>query len=232
MNKNLKIKLTRLWKNWGTPILLTVIILTPIRSSLADWNDVPTGSMKPTILEGDRVFVNKLAYDLKVPLTTWHLVRWSNPKRGDIVVCYSPADNIRLIKRVVAVPGDTISMKNSQLFINGKSAKYGTLDSEVVNHIPTDEQSSHQFAEEKVDGDSHAVMFTPMHPSSRNFESIHIPEGKYFVMGDNRDNSFDSRSFGFVDRQQIIGRGSAVVFSRDFNNHHLPRRNRWFHKLR
>ena len=80
----------RFWYSWGKDILWVLLILVPIRSSIADWNDVPTGSMKPTILEGDRIFVNKLAYDLKVPLTQWHLARWGDPARGDIVVCFSP----------------------------------------------------------------------------------------------------------------------------------------------
>src|SRR5438309_7982300 len=100
----------RLW-HAIRPIVILVIILFAIRSSLADWNDVPTGSMIPTILEGDRIFVNKLAYDLKVPFTTWHIAQWSNPKRGDIVVFYSPADGQRLVKRCVAVPGDVLELK-------------------------------------------------------------------------------------------------------------------------
>ena len=82
----------RWWRQEIRPLLILALVMFSIRSSLADWNDVPTGSMKPTILEGDRVFVNKLAYDLKVPFTTWHLAQWSNPQRGDIVVFYSPKD--------------------------------------------------------------------------------------------------------------------------------------------
>ena len=86
---------------------------------MADWNDVPTGSMKPTILEGDRVFVNKLAYDLKVPFTTWHITEWSNPHCGDIVVFFSPKDGKRLVKRVIGLPGDTVELQNERLVING-----------------------------------------------------------------------------------------------------------------
>jgi len=80
----------RWWRQEIRPLLILALVLFSIRSSLADWNNVPTGSMKPTILEGDRVFVNKLAYDLKVPFTTWHIAQWSNPQRGDIVVFFSP----------------------------------------------------------------------------------------------------------------------------------------------
>src|SRR5580698_7937156 len=88
----------KLWRE-SKSMLVTIVILLAVRSAIADWNDVPTGSMNPTIVQGDRVFVNKLAYDLKVPFTTWHLVQWSNPKRGDIVVFFSPADEQRLVKR-------------------------------------------------------------------------------------------------------------------------------------
>src|SRR3954471_3455734 len=90
------------------PIVIMLFVLLAARSSLADWNDVPTGSMNPTILEGDRVFVNKLAYDLKVPFTTWHLAEWGMPQRGDVVVFYAPTDGTRMVKRVIGLPGDTI----------------------------------------------------------------------------------------------------------------------------
>src|SRR3982074_1519688 len=95
--------------------LLIALVLFSIRSSFADWNDVPSGSMKPTILEGDRVYVNKLAYDLKVPFTTIHLLTWAHPGRGDIVVFYSPYDGQRLVKRVIGLPGDTIELRNNNL---------------------------------------------------------------------------------------------------------------------
>ena len=96
-------RLRQYWRQEIRPLLILVVVLCSIRSSLADWNDVPSGSMNPTIIEGDRIYVNKLAYDLKVPFTTWHLATWSNPQRGDIVVFYSPHDGIRLVKRVVGL---------------------------------------------------------------------------------------------------------------------------------
>src|SRR5208283_2899694 len=108
----------KVWRE-NKSLLITIIILTAVRSAIADWNDVPSGSMNPTIVQGDRVFVNKLAYDLKVPFTTWHLAQWSNPKRGDIVVFFSPADGQRLVKRVIGLPGDRIEQANDRLLING-----------------------------------------------------------------------------------------------------------------
>ena len=82
-----------LWREYKS-LLITLTILMAVRSAIADWNDVPTGSMNPTIVQGDRVFVNKLAYDLKAPFTTWHLAQWDNPRRGDVVVFFSPADAV------------------------------------------------------------------------------------------------------------------------------------------
>ena len=100
---------SRWWKREIRPLLILALIMFSIRSSLADWNVVPSGSMQPTILVGDRVLVNKLAYDLKVPFTTWHIAEWSNPQRGDIVVFFSPKDGTRMVKRVIGLPGDTLS---------------------------------------------------------------------------------------------------------------------------
>jgi signal peptidase I len=91
-------------------------------SAIADWNDVPTGSMNPTILAGDRIFVNKLAYDLRISFTTWRLAHWDNPRRGEIVVFFSPVDGTRLVKRVIGVPGDVIAMNGNRLYINASLA--------------------------------------------------------------------------------------------------------------
>src|SRR5205809_7137832 len=104
--------------------ILMLLGISSLRSALADWNDVPTGSMKPTIEEGDRVVVNKLAYDLKIPFTTIEIAKWSDPKRGDIVVLFSPLDGTRLVKRVIAVPGDKIELRENQLYVNGQLQKW------------------------------------------------------------------------------------------------------------
>src|SRR6266705_2431156 len=126
MNANtLRSRVRKWWRQEIRPLLILALVLFSIRSSLADWSDVPTGSMKPTILEGDRVYVNKLAYDLKVPFTTWHIVEWSNPQRGDIVVFYSPYDGQRLVKRVIGLPGDHLELRNEGLILNGQPIVYG-----------------------------------------------------------------------------------------------------------
>src|SRR5262245_15620755 len=108
-------RLSQFWKGWMKPVFVVLIITSAFRSAIADWNDVPTGSMKPTILEGDRIFVNKLAYDLKVPFTTTRLAQWDDPHRGDIVVLFSPGDGKRLVKRIVGLPGDQVELRDGKL---------------------------------------------------------------------------------------------------------------------
>ncbi|MEI9863757.1 MAG: signal peptidase I [Limisphaerales bacterium] len=195
------------WREDIRPLLIFAVVMFSLRSSLADWNKVPTGSMKPTILEGDRVWVNKLAYDLKVPFTTWHIAEWSHPQRGEVVVFFSPKDGTRLVKRVIGLPGDTVEMRNEQLFINGQPVEYSTLEPEIPGQLSSNEQSQGVFATEKLPEHSHAVMAIKGVQAMRTFGPVQVADGHYFMMGDNRDNSFDSRYFGTVDRGQICGPG-------------------------
>ena len=105
---NLRQVILRCWREWWLSICLILFLAVPIKSSLADLNWVPTGSMNPPILEGVFVLVNKAAYDLRVPLTLQRLAKWADPERGDIVICFSPDDGTRLIKRVIGLPGDIL----------------------------------------------------------------------------------------------------------------------------
>jgi len=147
--------------------VLMILIVSSLRSALADWNDVPTGSMKPTIQEGDRVVVNKLAYDLKVPFTTMSIFKWGDPVRGDIVVLFSPVDGTRLVKRVVAVPGDQVEMRENQLYINGNLAK----QSPIATTELADYGRAYVFAE-NLAGHQHQMMVTPDIPAVRSFGPI------------------------------------------------------------
>jgi signal peptidase I len=225
-------RVRRWWRKEIRPLLVLLLIGFSIRSSLADWNDVPTGSMKPTILEGDRIWVNKLAYDLKVPFTTWHIAQWGNPQRGDIVVFYSPYDGKRLVKRVVGLPGDTIELRDNSLIINGQPVEYRPIGEQLLRGLATTDRAGRVFATEQLPGQSHAVEGEPTLPTMRSFGPLHVPEGRYFMMGDNRDDSFDSRYWGTVARDQIVGRATAVVLSLDHQNHWLPRWQRFFTSLR
>jgi signal peptidase I len=220
------------WREEIRPLLILAVVLFSLRSSLADWNDVPTGSMRPTILEGDRVFVNKLAYDLKVPFTKLHIAEWGNPQRGDIVVFFSPYDGKRLVKRVVGLPGDTIELHNSTLVINGSAVQYLPLEEEMIRDLAPAERAGRVFASEQLPGQTHAVTGNPAVPAMRSFAPLRVPDGQYFMMGDNRDDSFDSRYWGPVDRKQIVGRATAVVMSLDKENYWLPRWQRFLTSLR
>ena len=224
-------RMARIWRDWIRSIALVVLVVTSFRSAVADWNDVPSGSMKPSILIGDRIFVNKLAYDLKVPYTTWRLARWGSPQRGDIVVLYSPADGKRLVKRVVALGGDTIAMRSGRLILNGELLDYEPLDLELAESPPPSLEGR-LLAEEDLGSGGHAVMLTPAVPAQRDFAPVRVPERHLFVMGDNRDESLDSRFFGCVDRSQVVGRAVAVAASVDPDHHFRPRWKRFFTKLR
>jgi signal peptidase I len=223
--------ITRAWREWIRSALVIVVAVTAFRSAVADWNDVPTGSMKPTILEGDRIVVNKLAYDLKVPYTHWRIATWGDPGRGDIVVLTSPADGKRLVKRVVGLPGDTIAMDHNRLIVNGEPVVYSSLDPSLVTEFRVDDPGR-VLAAEELDGEPHAMMITPRARTLRSFGPIQVPDGEFFLMGDNRDESFDSRHFGLVDREQIYGQALAVAGSVDPDRHFLPRWKRFFTGLR
>ena len=203
--------------------ILMLLVISSLRSALADWNDVPTGSMKPTIEEGDRVVVNKLAYDLKIPFTMIEVAKWSDPKHGDIVVLFSPADGVRLVKRVIGLPGDRIEMRDNQLFVNGKAAEW-----KPVGQREDDEQGTSFVVEETMYGKTHDVMFTPQIPAMRSYGPLVVPPGRYFVMGDNRDNSNDSRFIGMIERRRIVGKAMAVAFSLDRAHWFRPRLHRFF----
>jgi signal peptidase I len=228
VKKNWTTTLKIIWKGWGYSILVALLIATSFKSAIADWNIVPTGSMKPTILEGDRIFVNKLAFDLKIPYTTLHIVKWGDPQRGDIVVFFSPTDGTRLVKRVVGIPGDSIAMRNNQLIINGEKIKYEPINDSKWNNLSLSMDANQYGYIENLSHTRHPVMITPRRPSLRSFGPVTIPEDKYFMMGDNRDNSADSRYFGFVERNRVVGQAKSIVISLDINNKHQPRWKRFF----
>jgi signal peptidase I len=224
----------RLW-NFIRPIAILILILFAVRSSIADWNDVPTGSMIPTILVGDRIFVNKLAYDLKVPFTTWHIAEWSGPKRGDIVVFFSPEPSgTRLVKRCVAIPGDTLEVRENKLIINGVEIPYAPLDPAPMKYIPPNEKQSLRYLTETLGDHVHPIREGKLYHNAnpyKDFGPITIPQGKYFMMGDNRDDSRDARWFGPVARGNIVGRATAVAISLDLNHYWIPRWSRFFSSL-
>jgi signal peptidase I len=211
----------KLWHEYRG-FALFVILMVVFRSALADWNVVPTGSMKPTILEGDRILVNKLAYDFRVPLTHISIFRIADPKRGDIVVFDSKAADTRLVKRVIGLPGDIVEMQDNRLRINGVEARYSNVEY-TADAI---------FAIESYAGMTHRIELAPTGVSHfSSFGPVKVPQGHYLVLGDNRDNSADSRVRGFIPREEIVGDTRTVVLSVNYDHYYLPRTDRFFRDL-
>ena len=217
----MKNRLIELWREYRAFVLFLVLMVI-FRSALADWNTVPTGSMKPTIVEGDRILVNKLAYGLKLPLTDISLYRFADPQRGDIVVFDSAAAGTRLVKRVIGLPGDVVEMRANRLTINRVAAQYSS-----VEYAP-----GAIFAIESYGAMNHRIELAPggVGPLS-SFGPVVVPHERYLVLGDNRDNSADSRIHGFVPRAEIVGRTKTVVLSVDYDHYYRPRTERFFREL-
>lgn len=215
----------RIWisKSWreNKSFLLFIALMFAFRSAVADWNEVPTGSMKPTIVEGDRIFVNKLAYDVRVPFTNISLLNISDPVRGDIIIFDSKASGNRLVKRVVGTPGDIVALNDNILTINGEQLDYVTISSTMstVDKL------------ENLLGVEHFVRIDRRGSRLSSFRSVEVPDDHYLTLGDNRDNSADSRVIGFVPRHEIVGRSRSVVLSFNYENFYIPRKERFFHTL-
>lgn len=233
MSNRTTVRRVKHWWHEYRGTLLFLFLMFAFRSAWADWLTVPTGSMNPTIIEGDRVFVNKHVYGLRIPWTLVRLTEGRDPQRGEIVVFDSPADGKALIKRVVGLPGDEIALDPHGLWINGVRADYepASMDAELLPQA-TRAWSPYAMRESGV-LPAHTVMRIPAltaRPRSR-FGPIVVPEGHYFMLGDSRDNSEDSRYIGFVARERIVGRASRVVLSFDPENFYLPRRGRFWEPL-
>ncbi|MEM6550507.1 MAG: signal peptidase I [Planctomycetota bacterium] len=258
----------KLWHHWVKPIGTVVLIVTVVRSTFIDWNDVPTGSMNPAIVEGDRILVNKAAYGIKPPLahgipipfsgytlpiygpfTDKYLIPLSGPDRNDIVTFWKPdtdADGhpirdggIRMVKRVVAIPGDTLKLENGLLSIMPEGddtwhkATLENITPPDRKPVQVEEVNAQGFRQlqfrvveeyqETILGETRHIHWLPeRHPRWRrgqprllSFGPVTLGPDEYWMMGDNRDNSGDSRVFGPVKRHAITGRALRVAWSLD-----------------
>lgn len=195
------------------PILLIVFIL---RSFLVEPFRIPSGSMKPTLLEGDFILVNKYTYGLRLPLIGKKVLSLNEPKQGDILVFRYPNNpNVDFIKRVIGVPGDKIGYNNKTIFVNGRPLAQTLLGTTQDKDMFGQTYSVKHFRE-AMSTLEHSIYVHPTH--SEALEEVTVPEGSYFVMGDNRDNSDDSRVWGFVPEGLILGKAFFIWMSWDGHN--------------
>jgi signal peptidase I len=173
---------------------VALLIALLVRTLVIQAFKIPSSSMEDTLLIGDHIFVNKFLYGYHIPYTKGRILRFSVPQRGDIIVFVFPEDTSKdFIKRVVGVPGDTIEVRQKRVFLNGRA-----LEEKYVRYADGD----------RIDG---------FIRSRDNLPPVRVPPGKLFVMGDNRDRSYDSRFWGFVDLDAVIGKAMFIYFSVDWN---------------
>jgi signal peptidase I len=170
--------------------LFTVLFVT--RASFADQYTVPSESMMPTVHIGDRVFVSKIAYGLRLPMTHLYLARFQSPRRGDVVVLDSPDQDMVLLKRVVAVEGDRVRLRAGRLVVNGHEVPVVQSDGATMEHL-----------------DAHTHPISLADGGGPDFDGV-VPRGQVLLVGDNRGNSRDGRYFGYVSRDRILGRASGA----------------------
>ncbi len=197
-----RLRLTRRRVSAVSFILLTLACVPAYLSAYT----VAGPSDAPTLLIGDRVLVNHAAYDFKAPYTTIRLARLGEPRRGDLVSVLMPNTNTLVLKRIAAVPGDTVEMRENRLFINGRQVQQEVLNRPDFDWIPPAHGIGIIVAAEKADGDEHRVTYTPGRSPLSTFKPMNISHDCFFVLGDNRDDSNDSRTFGPVGRDLISGR--------------------------
>ncbi len=202
-------------------ITIIVVVVFAFRSTFFEPFRIPSGSMIPTLMIGDFILVNKLSYGIKIPFTDmyWdpiYITKFSPPKRGDIIVFKYPKDeNINYIKRVVAEPGDELELIDKRLYVNGKPSEIKEIDGKKIME-DMDEKFKYfnfLFYESKVGKKTHILQKLDGRGPRDYYPKTIVPKGKYFVMGDNRDFSADSRFWGFVDERLIKGKALFVWFS-------------------
>jgi len=188
-------------------LILFIIIYAFSRTAVADWSKVPTGSMEPTIYPGDYLLIDKTAYGASIPFINVKLWDTGTPERGDIITFIPPHDTKLYVKRVIGLPGDRIAIDSERVFINGVQVPYSELNTEAV--VGSDDL----FFKESLDTVTHDIKYSKGRPLLSRRLSVVVPDEKYFVMGDHRNNSADSRVWGFVEAGNIMGKVSRLVLS-------------------
>jgi signal peptidase I len=198
------------------PVILIVLL---VRSFLAEPFKIPSSSMMPTLLIGDFILVNKFAYGLRLPVLDYKIVPVGEPQRGDVVVFRYPRDPGQdYIKRVIGLPGDEVVYRNKTLYVNGVEVASEPLGRYVGSGSGRD-QTGAELKRELLPGAEHRILLrTSAYPSPHGEGIFKVPEGHYFVMGDNRDNSEDSRYWGFVPEANLVGKAFLIWMNWDSVN--------------
>ncbi len=207
--------------DYARSLFWVFLIVLLIRSFVFEPYLVPSGSMLPTIQIGDFVLVNKFAYGLRLPLVGTKILPIGEPKRGEIVVFKNPANpQTNFIKTLIGLPGDKISYSHKQIFVNGEPISQTFVQEAIESNNAN--LGSPMVAEysSQIGVHTHMIYTTPSIPP-QNFQDLVVPPGEYFMMGDNRDNSDDSRMWGFVPEHDLVGRASVIFFSFDSNTDHV-----------
>jgi signal peptidase I len=212
------------WIEYSGSFFPVIALVFFLRSFLYEPFKIPSSSMVPTLLVGDLILVNKFTYGIRLPVLNQKVVQINNPQRGDVMVFKYPKDMTQdYIKRVVGVPGDKITYENKRLTVNGKEVQYTALD----DYLDDEHLVYNKQYQEDLTGVSHKILNRENAPvlnrsdvqpfphddaCSYTYESFTcvVPEGNYFMMGDNRDNSADSRYWGFVPDKNIVGKAFFV----------------------
>lgn len=206
--------------DYGRSFFPALLLVWIIRSFIVQPYRVPTGSLEPTVLPGDFIIVKQYSYGLRLPVTQTKIWATGEPKRGDIALFYWPVDtSVRFVKRVIGLPGDHIEYKDKVLTINGKTMTQKEIGPDMTNepgYLPQPVIRK----QENLDGVVHDIIVQKQGGDEKSFD-ITVPAGSYFMMGDNRDGSDDSRYWGFVPEANLIGQAFGVWLSWDSNNKSL-----------
>jgi signal peptidase I len=226
-----QVHVNRTWET-AKELIWIILVVFCIRWIFIEPFRIPSGSMIPTLLVGDQLMVNKLVYGVQIPLTTEKLFNLEKPKRGDIIIFkYPPYPREDYVKRVVGVAGDEVMVKGGQLMINGRPVPREYVEP-YAGPSGSGACESFDLYTETLDHTAHSMLLCHRSHLDDNFGPVKVPEGSVFGMGDNRDNSADSRYWGFIPLDNIKGRALFIHLPLDPERHYLPRWNRFFKWIR
>jgi signal peptidase I len=206
-NNNLDIKRKSTFREYAEALAIAILLALFIRTFVIQAFKIPSGSMTPTLIIGDHLLVNKFIYGIRIPLIDHFIIQYNKPERGDIVVFKWPNDERKdFIKRVIGIEGDTIEIKNDVLYLNGEKIETTYVAKYSDNNI-----TGAEIYEESLGENEHYIL--DQYVRYEDIGPITVPENSIFVMGDNRDNSQDSRYWGFVSLNKVKGKALIIYWS-------------------